>query len=299
MRRNVNRKNYNDWGKRDNINITNGYYPQVSGCLLQTAQTWAYTGVCSASCAHSLGIMFEPIVGPSWKARQAMTKARSTSILRAALKRDEEEENKRLADEKLREEHVREERLLQEMLRENREFIEDYLEKAVEKQQPKVAAPPEGDDAPPPEAGDVTSGTATNQNAFKKDAQKTGLPPIVPVQKEKTFVTEIAPPVGEATVGDVKKEPEPEPEPVYDEKNDSCYFPPLSRQTSLVKPVYTDWETSDKSLNYLERRLQLFNPTSGKRKTPVSLPKLKRFEAKVWTQVIRACKNRNYRSNPY
>jgi len=234
-----------------------------------------------------------PIVGPSWKARQALTKARSTSILRAALKRDEEEANKRLAEAKLREEHTREERLLQEMLREKREFIEDYLEKAVEKQQPKVTAPPEGEGAPPPEAGDVTSGTATNQNRneVKTDAQKAGIASIVPVQKEKTFVTEIAP-VGEATVGDagsVKKEAEAEP--VYDQRNDSCYFPPLSRQTSLVKPVYTDWETSDKSLNYLERRLQLFNPTSGKRNTPVSLPKLKRFEAKVWTQVNRACKN--------
>ena len=233
-----------------------------------------------------------PVIGPSWKARQALTKARSTSILRAALRRDEEEENKRLADAKLREEHTREERLLQEMLRENRDFIEDYLEKAVERQQPKVAAPPEGGDAPPPEAGDATSGTATNrnQNEVKTDALKAGIAPIVPMQKEKTFVTEIAP-AGEATVGDTRSvKKEAEPEPVYDERSDACYFPPLSRQTSLVKPVYTDWETSDKSLNYLERRLQLFNPTSGKRKTPVSLPKLKRFEAKVWTHGNRACK---------
>ena len=29
-----------------------------SGYLLQTAQTWATAGVCSASCAHALGIMF-------------------------------------------------------------------------------------------------------------------------------------------------------------------------------------------------------------------------------------------------
>ena len=31
---------------------------QVSGCILQTAQTWANAGVCSASCAHALGILF-------------------------------------------------------------------------------------------------------------------------------------------------------------------------------------------------------------------------------------------------
>ena len=30
----------------------------VSGYLLQTAQTWANVGVCSASCAHALGIIF-------------------------------------------------------------------------------------------------------------------------------------------------------------------------------------------------------------------------------------------------
>ena len=31
---------------------------QVSGCLLQTAQTWANAGVCSASCAHAFGCMY-------------------------------------------------------------------------------------------------------------------------------------------------------------------------------------------------------------------------------------------------
>ena len=31
---------------------------QVSGGLLQTAQTWANARVCSASCAHALGSMF-------------------------------------------------------------------------------------------------------------------------------------------------------------------------------------------------------------------------------------------------
>ena len=30
----------------------------VSGCLLQTAQTWANAGVCSASCAHAFGCMY-------------------------------------------------------------------------------------------------------------------------------------------------------------------------------------------------------------------------------------------------
>ena len=30
----------------------------VSGYLLQTAQTCANAGVCSASCSHALGIMF-------------------------------------------------------------------------------------------------------------------------------------------------------------------------------------------------------------------------------------------------
>ena len=33
-------------------------WSQVSGCILQTAQTWANAGVCSASCAHALGGMF-------------------------------------------------------------------------------------------------------------------------------------------------------------------------------------------------------------------------------------------------
>ena len=33
-------------------------WSQVSGCLLQTAQTWANAGVCSTSCSHALGIMF-------------------------------------------------------------------------------------------------------------------------------------------------------------------------------------------------------------------------------------------------
>ena len=32
---------------------------QVSGCILQTALTWANAGVCSDSCAHALGIVFE------------------------------------------------------------------------------------------------------------------------------------------------------------------------------------------------------------------------------------------------
>ena len=31
---------------------------QVSGCLLQPAQTWANAGVCSASCAHAFGCMY-------------------------------------------------------------------------------------------------------------------------------------------------------------------------------------------------------------------------------------------------
>ena len=31
---------------------------QVPGCLFQTALTWANAGVCSASCAHALGIMY-------------------------------------------------------------------------------------------------------------------------------------------------------------------------------------------------------------------------------------------------
>ena len=34
------------------------YRSQVSGCLLQTAQTWANAGVCSASCAHAFGCMY-------------------------------------------------------------------------------------------------------------------------------------------------------------------------------------------------------------------------------------------------
>ena len=34
------------------------FIAQVSGCLLQTAQTWANAGVCSASCAHAFGCMF-------------------------------------------------------------------------------------------------------------------------------------------------------------------------------------------------------------------------------------------------
>ena len=33
-------------------------WSQVSGCLLQTAQTWANAGVCSASCAHVFGCMY-------------------------------------------------------------------------------------------------------------------------------------------------------------------------------------------------------------------------------------------------
>ena len=35
---------------------------QVSGCLLQTAQTWANAGVCSASCAHAFGCMYVTLV---------------------------------------------------------------------------------------------------------------------------------------------------------------------------------------------------------------------------------------------
>ena len=31
---------------------------QVSGSLLQTAQTWSNAGVCIASCTHALGSMF-------------------------------------------------------------------------------------------------------------------------------------------------------------------------------------------------------------------------------------------------
>ena len=30
----------------------------ISGSLLQTAQTWANAGVCSASCAHAFGCLF-------------------------------------------------------------------------------------------------------------------------------------------------------------------------------------------------------------------------------------------------
>ena len=33
-------------------------WSQVSGSLLQPAQTWANAGVCSASCAHAFGCMF-------------------------------------------------------------------------------------------------------------------------------------------------------------------------------------------------------------------------------------------------
>ena len=33
-------------------------WSQVSGCLLQTAQTWANAGVCSASCAHAFGCIY-------------------------------------------------------------------------------------------------------------------------------------------------------------------------------------------------------------------------------------------------
>ena len=55
MRRNVNRKDYND---RENVSATPFLRSQVSGCLLQTAQTWANAGVCSASCAHAFGCMY-------------------------------------------------------------------------------------------------------------------------------------------------------------------------------------------------------------------------------------------------
>ena len=38
------------------IYVSTGY--QVSGSLLQTAQTLVNAGVCSASCAHAFGSMF-------------------------------------------------------------------------------------------------------------------------------------------------------------------------------------------------------------------------------------------------
>ena len=40
------------------ISIDLWFSSQVSGSLLQTAQTWANAGVCSASCAHAFGCMF-------------------------------------------------------------------------------------------------------------------------------------------------------------------------------------------------------------------------------------------------
>ncbi len=38
--------------------LSESNYSQVSGCVLQTAQTWANAGVCSASCAHAFGCVF-------------------------------------------------------------------------------------------------------------------------------------------------------------------------------------------------------------------------------------------------
>ena len=215
------------------------------------------------------------LTGPSWKARQALSKARSTSVLRAALKRDEEEATKRQADAKLREEHEREERLLQEMLSENRDFIEDYLEKAAEKQAPTTDKDAEGAGAPL-EGDDVTTGAVSGSNNKEVKDVHVEVAAANPMMKEKTFVTEMA------TAEDTNNPQNAETLVDDSMQSEACCFPPpLSRQVSLVKPVYTDWETSDKSLNYLERRLHLFNPTSDKRKAPVSLPKLKRFEAKV------------------
>ena len=37
---------------------TSSHVGWVSGCLLQTAQTWANAGDCSASCAHAFGCMY-------------------------------------------------------------------------------------------------------------------------------------------------------------------------------------------------------------------------------------------------
>ena len=169
------------------------------------------------------------------------------------------------------------------MLVENRQFIEDYLEKcemAGEKKQPvvndKARVPAATADATAA-GGGVTTGVV-NANYSNNGAEagvQTVEAQVVPEQNETVITTVMT----TAEDGQITQKVVVA-EPVANEQ-DTGMFPPLSHEASHDKPVYTDWETSDKSLNYLERRLQLFNPTYGKRKAPVRLPKLKRFEAKV------------------
>ena len=193
---------------------------------------------------------------------------------------------KRRADARLREEHEREESLLKEMLVENRQFIDDYLEKcemAGEKKQAATndkPAVPVATGGATAAVGGITAGvvTANNSNSGAEAGAQTEEAQVVPVQNEQIIPTVVTTAEDGQTTQKVVVA-----EPVADEL-DSGKFPPLSHEASQAKPVYTDWETSDKSLNYLERRLQLFNPTYGKRKAPVLLPKLKRFEAKVCLQ---------------
>ena len=222
------------------------------------------------------------VAGPAWKTRHAIVNARSTSVLRAALRRDEEEATKRRADARLREEHEREESLLKEMLVENRQFIDEYMEKcemAAEKKQPvskEVAVPAATGD--PSAGGGITAAVVSgnnNSNGAEAGARSVEAQ-VVPVQNENVIPVVVT----AAEDGQITQKTE-EAEPVIDDKDPCDDAARLSHRASPDKPVYTDWETSDKSLNYLERRLQLFNPTYGKRKAPVRLPKLKRFEAKV------------------
>ena len=53
-----------------------------------------------------------------------------------------------------------------------------------------------------------------------------------------------------------------------------------AREDSLVLTSY-DWETSDKSLDYLEKRMLQFNSSNGNNEPYVGLPKLKRFESQA------------------
>lgn len=54
--------------------------------------------------------------------------------------------------------------------------------------------------------------------------------------------------------------------------------------TLAEHPAYRDWETSEQSLGYLERRIQQFALSYGAEKGQVTtLPKLKRFEVPVST----------------